>query len=354
MATILGILACVLFLLSFQLKTRKNIILVNLLSRVLFILQYIFLGAFAGAAFDFIGFISSVIARHKENKFVSKHLVAIIVIINAVLVATGILLYKNIFSLFGLAGIILEVVALWLTKERDIRIVSFLSAPFWLTYNIASRAYASAPGNILAMVSIGIAMARLDFPKKNAKKDGGKLVLASKSPRRRELLSLYTTDFEIDVSGADEPAFSGGSVAEYVKSLAAIKAREVALRHPGATIIGADTVVAFGGEVLGKPRSSEHATEMLTSMSGGAQQVYTGVCVIRDGREICDSVCTEVVFRELSAKEIADYVATGDCMDKAGAYGIQGGAGEFVASVKGDYFNVIGLPMKRLTEILEG
>lgn len=179
------------------------------------------------------------------------------------------------------------------------------------------------------------------------------LVLASKSPRRKALLGLYTKEFLIDVSNASEPEFSGGSVEEYVKMLASLKAREVAARHPGDTVIGADTVVAFGGEVLGKPRSHAHAKEMLLSMSGGAQEVYTGVCVIRNGEEIRDAVCTKVIFRPLSEKEIDDYVATGDCMDKAGAYGIQGGAGEFVETISGDYFNVIGLPMKRLVGILE-
>ncbi len=179
------------------------------------------------------------------------------------------------------------------------------------------------------------------------------LVLASKSPRRRELLGLYTKEFVIDVSDAFEPEFEGGSVRDYVMSLAAIKAREVALRHPGDTVIGADTVVAFGGAVLGKPKSEAHAKEMLMSMSGGVQEVYTGVCVIKDGAELLDAVCTKVIFRELSEQEIDAYVATGECMDKAGAYGIQGGAGEFVCEISGDYFNVIGLPMKRLVEMLE-
>ena len=179
------------------------------------------------------------------------------------------------------------------------------------------------------------------------------LVLASKSPRRQELLGLYTKEFVIDVSNADEPEFSGGDVGGYVMSLAAIKAREVAARHPGDTVIGADTVVAFGDEVLGKPKSAAHAKEMLMSMSGGVQEVYTGVCVIKDGREMLDAVCTKVIFRELSEREVDDYVATGECMDKAGAYGIQGGAGEFVCSISGDYFNVIGLPMKRLVKMLE-
>ena len=179
------------------------------------------------------------------------------------------------------------------------------------------------------------------------------LILASKSPRRRELLGLYTDKFIIDVSDACEPEFSGGDVGEYVKSLAAIKAREVAMRHPQDTVIGADTVVAFRGEVLGKPRDESHAKEMLTAMSGGAQEVYTGVCIIKDGEEICDAVCTTVVFREVSEAEIDEYIATGESLDKAGAYGIQGGAKEFVQTISGDYFNVIGLPMKRTAELLD-
>lgn len=178
------------------------------------------------------------------------------------------------------------------------------------------------------------------------------LVLASKSPRRRELLGLYTDKFTVDVSNATEPEFGGGSVGEYVSHLAAIKAREVAARHPEDVVLGADTVVAFGGEVLGKPRDEAHAKEMLMAMSGGVQKVYTGVCIIKDGAELCDFVMTEVIFRELSEAEIDEYIATGESLDKAGAYGIQGGAKEFVKTISGDYFNVIGLPMKRVAEML--
>ena len=170
-ATGVGFLGLIPFLLSFQLKKRNNIILANLISRILFILQYILLGAFAGAAYDFIGLLSSIVARRKHKGFVAKYQTAIIIIINALLVAAGIMLYKNIYSILGLAGIIFEVAALWMTKERDIRIVSFISAPFWMIFNLASKAYASVPGNILAMVSIGIAFIRLDIPKKE--KSGG-------------------------------------------------------------------------------------------------------------------------------------------------------------------------------------
>ena len=179
------------------------------------------------------------------------------------------------------------------------------------------------------------------------------LVLASKSPRRRELLALLTENFIIDVSDASEPSFSGGDVGEYVKTLASIKAGEVFLRHPDDIVIGADTVVAFDGVVLGKPRDEAHAKEMLTAMSGKGQEVYTGICVMCRGKTVLDAVKTEVSFRKLSEDEIDAYIATGESLDKAGAYGIQGGAGEFVNKVTGDYFNVVGLPMRRLSEILK-
>ena len=179
------------------------------------------------------------------------------------------------------------------------------------------------------------------------------LILASKSPRRKDLLGLYTENFKIEVSDVAEPEFQSGDVGEYVMSLARLKAEAVAKNFPKDTVIGADTVVAVGGTVLGKPESEEHAREMLRSMSGSFQQVYTGICIIRGGEVITDAVETRLIFRELSELDIDEYVATGECMDKAGAYGIQGGAKEFVETLSGDYFNVIGLPMKRLCEILE-
>jgi len=179
------------------------------------------------------------------------------------------------------------------------------------------------------------------------------LVLASKSPRRRELLALYTECFEISVAECEEGPFCGGDVADYVMSLAEMKAEAVARERKNDTVIGADTVVAYRGEVLGKPRNEAHAKEMLTSMSGGTQEVYTGVCVISHGEKKLFAEKTYVSFRPLSEREIDDYIATGESLDKAGAYGIQGGAGEFVSSVRGDYFNVIGLPMKKTALVLE-
>lgn len=179
------------------------------------------------------------------------------------------------------------------------------------------------------------------------------LILASKSPRRRELLSLFTEDFTSYTAECEEGPFCGGEVSEYVMSLAEKKAEAVARTHPHDTVLGADTVVAYRGEVLGKPRDETHAKEMLTSMSDGTQEVYTGVCIISNGERIRFFEKTYVSFRPLSEKEIDDYIATGESLDKAGAYGIQGGAGEFVNSVSGDYFNVIGLPMKRTAEALQ-
>ena len=166
MAHILGVAAVVTFLLSFQFKKRKSIIAVNLTSRFLYILQYVLLGAFEGAVLDFIGLVFSFFAGYKEKEFVAKNFKAIMIVINLFLLAVGIALYENVFSIFAMLGIIFEVIALWLTKEKDIRILSLFAAPFWLVYNLANSAYGSVVGNVLVMVSIIIAMVRLDFNKK--------------------------------------------------------------------------------------------------------------------------------------------------------------------------------------------
>lgn len=178
------------------------------------------------------------------------------------------------------------------------------------------------------------------------------LILASQSPRRRELLTLITGDFEILPSDAPEMPFTGGRVDEYVKTLARDKARFVAEKNPRDLVIGADTVVALSGRVLGKPRDKREARDMLFALSGNTHSVFTGVCVMGKGRELIAAVETKVKFRKLTAEEISEYVDGGEPLDKAGAYGIQGGARGFVEEISGDYFNVVGLPMKKTFEML--
>lgn len=165
MAHLLGVLAVITFLLSFQFKTRRNIIAVNLTSRLLYILQYILLGAFEGAVLDFMALLLSFFAGYKEKEFVVKYFTVIMIVVNLILLAVGLMLYENIFSLFAILGVMFEIIALWLTKEKNIRILSLIAAPFWFAYNLANAAYGSVVGNVLTMVSIGIAMARLDFNK---------------------------------------------------------------------------------------------------------------------------------------------------------------------------------------------
>ena len=167
MAHILGILAVATFLICFQFKTRKNIIIMNLISRMLYILQYILLGAFDGAALDFSGFLLSFFARYKEKETVKKYFTVILITVNLVLLVIGLAMYENVFSLFALLGITTEITALWLTKEKNIRILSLVAAPCWLIYNLANGAYSSVVGNVLVIVSILIAMFRLDFKKKS-------------------------------------------------------------------------------------------------------------------------------------------------------------------------------------------
>ena len=166
-AQVVGIVAVVIFLLSYQQKKRKNIILWNATSRILYIVQYILLGAFEGAALDVLGTVSSVAAQNKDKKIIKKHLAIWVTAMNLFIIAIGLTLYENVFSLFPIAGVVLHTSAFWISNERTIRIVSFLGSPFWLVYNLVSRAYGSVIGDVLSMVSIATAMYRYDIKGKN-------------------------------------------------------------------------------------------------------------------------------------------------------------------------------------------
>lgn len=165
---VIGFLAVASFLLSYQLKKRKNIILCNVLSRCLYILQYILLGAFEGAVLDVLGAISSVIAAKKHLPFIKKHTRIFVVCMDLIIVAAGLLLYVNPFSLLPIAGVLLHTTAFWINDEKIIRRVSLLGSPFWMIYNFSCRAYGSAVGDFLTMVSIVIAMVKYRNQKNNS------------------------------------------------------------------------------------------------------------------------------------------------------------------------------------------
>lgn len=175
-----------------------------------------------------------------------------------------------------------------------------------------------------------------------------KLILASKSPRREELLKKITEDFEIIVSDVDEILPADIKPEEAPVYLAALKANAVAKQHPGNIVIGADTVVILEGDILGKPKNEDDAFLMLKSLSGKTHTVITGCCITDGVREQRFSDSTEVTFYVLSDREIRDYIATGDPMDKAGSYGIQEKGTLFVKGIRGDFFNVMGLPVAML------
>ena len=177
-----------------------------------------------------------------------------------------------------------------------------------------------------------------------------KLILASQSPRRRELLErMGLTEFEIRPAAGEESASPDLTPAQLVEALSRQKAREIALSADAQdVIIAADTVVAADGRVLGKPHSPEEARQMLRFLSGRTHTVYTGVSVCRGDQMLTQHEATDVVFRPLTEAEIAAYVATGEPMDKAGAYGIQGRGCVLVEGIRGDYYNVMGLPVCRL------
>ena len=179
------------------------------------------------------------------------------------------------------------------------------------------------------------------------------LILASGSPRRRQLLEQLGLTFTVRSSDVDESVSPGLTPAQVVESLSARKGEAVAqLSQPGDLILSADTVVALEGTILGKPRSREEAAAMLSALSGRTHQVYTGVTLLQDGRRLTGHEVTAVTFRPLSPEEIAAYVSTGEPMDKAGAYGIQGLGALLAERLEGDYFNVMGLPLCRLGQML--
>ena len=164
-ANIVGVLAVILFVLSYQLKTRKGIVLCNAVSRALYVLQYLLLRAFEGAVLDVLGIVASIFAQNKDKSFIKKYLKIVIISINLLIIAMGILLYENIFSLLPMFGVLLHTGAFWLTNEKHIRRISFLGSPFWLVYNIISGAYGSAAGDMMTMISIALAIYRYDFKK---------------------------------------------------------------------------------------------------------------------------------------------------------------------------------------------
>lgn len=204
-----------------------------------------------------------------------------------------------------------------------------------------------------------------------------RVVLASASPRRKELLGNIYSEFEVIPSTVEEN-IEFTNVEEYVKELAFIKAMDVvemikstananASEENELLVIGADTIVYNDGKVLGKPKDEEDATKMIRSLAGKKHQVYTGVCLISNVDEEVDSASrigdlliqkfyskTDVYVDDITDKEIADYVATGDPLDKAGGYGIQGVFSKHIRKIDGDYFNVVGLPVNEIYRHLDG
>ena len=178
-------------------------------------------------------------------------------------------------------------------------------------------------------------------------------ILASASPRRKELLSLITEDFTVQVSDIEEKTDPSLSPEETVRELARQKGEAVFSHFPDDTVISADTVVVLDGKILGKPKNDEDAFSMLSSLSGRSHFVYTGVFIAGKSTKISFCQKTEVTFFSLSDKEILDYIATGEPADKAGAYGIQGKGSVLVSGITGDYFNVVGLPISQLNRALK-
>ena len=183
----------------------------------------------------------------------------------------------------------------------------------------------------------------------------GRLILASASPRRIEFLKLMGLDFDIMPGDIDETFRQGETAQAHVLRLSDEKALSVALHHPDAWILGADTIVVVAGEILGKPGSPEEATKMLEKLSDRAHEVLTGFCIIRQDRgvRLREVVGSEVIFRKIAPDEMAWYTGTEEPYDKAGAYAVQGMGGCFVREIRGSCTNVVGLPLCEVVNALK-
>jgi septum formation protein len=181
------------------------------------------------------------------------------------------------------------------------------------------------------------------------------IVLASASPRRRDILQTLGLSFVVDSADVDETVKHGARIDDVVRELALAKARDVAFRHQDSLIVAGDTLVELEGQILGKPSGPEDARRMLSFMSGHQHRVVTGLALLdpATGNAATSSVETLVTFRPMTESEIEAYVATGEPLDKAGSYGIQGLGAAFVDRIDGDYYNVAGLPVAALNALLE-
>ncbi|MBO5836493.1 MAG: septum formation protein Maf [Oscillospiraceae bacterium] len=178
------------------------------------------------------------------------------------------------------------------------------------------------------------------------------IILASQSPRRKELMGLFRVPFTVRVAEVSEDMDRSADPAGQVALVSRRKA-EAICRTPEDVVIAADTIVVCQGEILGKPKEEADAFRMLRLLSGKSHQVMTGLTVLYGEKAFVGTEITDVYFRSLTDGQIRDYIRTGEPMDKAGAYGIQGGAALFVEKLVGDYYNVVGLPVCRLSQILE-
>ena len=175
-----------------------------------------------------------------------------------------------------------------------------------------------------------------------------KYILASGSPRRKELLKLVVPEFDCLTADIDEVCPDETAPYERPEYLAVKKAGHIAKNHPDCAVIGADTAVFLGDTMLGKPKDERNAETMLASLSGRTHKVITGCAIVKGDRKISFSVVSEVTFYVLTEKEIKEYVKTKEPLDKAGAYGIQGKGALLVKEIRGDYFNIVGLPVAEL------
>ncbi len=349
-----GIIAVVLAIIAYQCKGRTKLLIVQSVCSAFWVLYFLMLGAFIGMAMNFFNVIRNLIFSQKEKHKWANSPVWLYAFL-AIILTFCVLTFNNWYDIISIVGTVILTVGNFCSSKKTILILSLIGSPMWVVYGLFAGSYVGVVSDTLNIFAIGFALIKFLKATKNAEKiDQKKLILASASPRRKDLLSSFGFNFSVMVSDYEESADSNLSPKDLAVNFAKGKAKSVFEKledKSNAVVLGADTIVVLDDKVLGKPKNAEDAIKTLNALSGRTHSVITGYSIISSCGEINGFVESFVTFNRLTEELILDYVKSGKPLDKAGSYGIQDGY-ELVKEFIGSKNNVIGLPIEIIKDKL--
>ncbi len=351
-----GIVAVVLAIIAYQCKGRTKLLIVQSVCSAFWVLYFLMLGAFIGMAMNFFNVIRNLVFSQKEkHKWANSH--AWLYVFLAIILTFCILTFNNWYDIISIVGTVILTVGNFCSSKKTILILSIIGSPMWVVYGVFAGSYVGVVSDTLNIFAIGYALYKLLKENKNELiKAPKELILASASPRRKELLKSFGFNFSVIVSDYEETLSANLSPKDLAVNFASSKAKSVfnSLKDKArAVVLGADTIVVLEGNILGKPKNEQDAVLTLKSLSNKTHSVITGYSIISSSGEVNGFIESQVTFNDLTEELILAYVKSGKPLDKAGSYGIQDGY-DLVKEFVGSKNNVIGLPIELIKDkILE-